>query len=254
MDDLNDSVWESCDNFISKSRLSTFSFCPLQFKKKYVDGIRDTDFNYAITIGSRFHQFADTFFDVAPQYPVDDWEDFIHPEFNDNEQHMLKWFISQERERLDLFNGDIDLWMPIARECKIVDATQEIRGIIDRIDKIDTDLLLVVEYKTSKSIYKPSLQKEFGFYKVLMKNDPRFKGYRVIGCVINPRLRKIEFMNPSRETTIEKQILNLRESISTGIFKPTCTGAKFAMCGLCSSCEEADLYQEYKRVDELANE
>lgn len=253
MDDFNQSKWDSCNNYISKSRLSTFSFCPLQYKKRYVDGIRDTDFNYAITVGTRFHEFADNFFDVAPLYPVENWEDFIHPDFNDNERKSLVWFINQERERLDLFNGNVDLWMPVARECRIVDDDNELRGIIDRVDAIN-DLLVIVEYKTSKSIYKPALQREFGFYKVLMQADPRFRGKKLLGCVINPRLRQIEFMNPSRDTTVDKMVINLREAIATGIYKPSCTGAKFAMCGLCSSCEEANLYQEYKQIDEHENE
>ncbi|MFA5248423.1 MAG: PD-(D/E)XK nuclease family protein [Dehalococcoidales bacterium] len=257
INELNDEIlykveidWDSCGDYTSKSRISTYTFCPLQYKKKYVDGIRDTSFNYAMTVGSRFHEFADNFFDFAPIYPKDKWEDFIHSDFNDNERISLSWFINQERERLELFDGDMDLWMPIVRECKIVDPLHKLRGIVDRVDKIN-DLYIIVEYKTSKSIYKPSLQREFGFYKILLQADPRFKGKKFLGCVINPRLKQIEFMNPSRESTVEKMIFNLRESVANGIYIPTCSGAKFAMCGLCTSCEEANLYQEYKNLGNM---
>ena len=239
--------WDDYSHYLSKSRLSTFSFCPLQFKKMYIDQETKLAPNYAMSTGTRFHNFAETFFDVAPNYPVDTWEDFIHPDFSPQEQSMIQYFIDQERERLSIFGGDIDKWMPIGCEMKFLDHKNQLRGIIDRIDQIN-DLIVIVEYKTGKSIYKPSLQREFGFYKILLQTDDRFKGKDITCCVINPRIGQIEFMSPSRESTIFKAIENLRNAITNDAFPPNCTPAKLAMCGLCNSCEEANLYQDYKKI------
>lgn len=232
--------WDDYPDYISKSRLSTYAFCPLQYRKKYIDKVIPQVANYAVTVGSRFHNFAERFFEVAPDYPPEMWSDFIHEDFTPNEKQMLQWFINQERERLDLYDGDFDLWMPQVREGKFINHEHGLRGIVDRIDVLD-DTFIIVEYKTSKSIYKPSLQGEFGFYVLLLQAYEQYKGKKFVGCVVNPRLGEIQFMSPSRETTILKRIDTLKKSIELDRFPPTCMESKMAYCGACS-IEEAGLY------------
>ena len=242
---MDDETWEAYSHYISKSRLSSMSFCPLKFKKNYIDGVRDDSPNFTLTTGTRFHNFAEAFFPVAYEYDPECWYDFIHEDFSPYERDMITWFIDREYERLQLLNNDIDLWMPVAREEKYLNHTLQLRGIIDRIDCIG-DTYVIVEYKTGKSIYKPAMQKEFGFYVLLLKEDPYFKDAKFTGCVINPRVQEIQFITPSREDTILRHLEKLRTAIANNDFPPSCTPAKFASCQMCSSLEEANLYQEYK--------
>lgn len=237
---MDDETWDKYSHYISKSRISTFKFCPMQYKKRYVDGIKDDKPNYSLTVGSRFHNFAETFFDIAYDYETDAWPDFIHEDFSLYEREMLEWFIEQETDRLKLMNNDRDLWMPKVREEKFLNHKLQLRGIIDRIDHLG-DTNVIVEYKTSKSIYKPGLQLEFGFYKLLLSEMPQYKDKKLIGCVVNPRLKEIQFMSPSREETVMKIINDLRTSIDTGEFERTCTGVKISVCKLCT-LDECGLY------------
>jgi hypothetical protein len=231
---------EHTKRLISKSQLGTWDFCPLQYKKRYVDGIK-SETNMTLATGSRIHSFCDTFFDFAREVPPEDWYTFIHPDFSEYEQRMIKRFLDYEWTRLVKFNMNYDLWMPIIREAMVVNEILGLRGIIDRVDKVGDDYILV-EYKTSKSIYKPSLQKEFGFYKYLMNNTDPYKSWNItMGCVINVRLGQVEYMAPSYESTIVKRLNAIKEAKETGVFLPTCSEAKFAICGLCD-IDEANLF------------
>lgn len=240
---MDESTWEKYSHFHSKSRLSLYSYCPLKYKKQYIDGIRDDTPNYSLAIGTRFHEFAYEFFPVAQQYDPSEWYSFVHDDFTDYEKRMLNWFIDTEIERLGILDNDMESWYPIVREEKFINEEYQIRGIIDRIDKISDDAYMIVEYKTSKSIYKPSLQGEFGFYSLLLQGDDRFKDAHFIGCVINPRIQQIEFMSPSRHSTIINRIETLNNAISNMEFKPYCTEAKFAMCNGMCEIEETNLFK-----------
>lgn len=240
---MDDATWEKYSHYHSKSRLSLYGYCPLKYRKQYIDKVVTESTNYSLAVGTRIHDTFYNFFEVARDYPISQWNDFIHPDLTDYEKSMVEWFIEAEQERLELCGNDFDIWMPIVREEKFINDEYQIRGIIDRIDQINDDNFLIVEYKTSKSIYKPSLQNEFGFYSLLLQGDERFKDKTFLGCVVNPRLRKVEFMSPSRHSTIIKKLEKLNTSIETMDFNPLCTEAKYALCnGLCS-IDEANLYK-----------
>jgi NADH:ubiquinone oxidoreductase subunit len=233
---------EDTKRLVSKSQISTYDFCPLQYKKRYVDGIK-SETNMTLATGTRVHDFCDTFFDHAKDVPPEDWYSFIHPDFSEYEQKMLKTFMDYEWSRLKIMNFDYDAWMPVLREAMVVNDRLGLRGIIDRVDKVGNDYILV-EYKTSKSIYRPSLQKEFGFYKFLMNNTQPYDTWNItMGCVINVRLGQVEYMAPSYESTILKRLTAIHEAKQSGIFLPTCSEAKFAMCKLCD-IDEAGLFNE----------
>jgi len=224
---------ELTKQLISKSQVSTYSYCPMQYKFRYVDGIK-SETNPTLAIGSRIHEFYDKFFEVAKEVAPEDWYGLIHPGFSPYEQKMIRCFMDYEWSRLKKFNNNYDLWMPIMRETMVVNEELGLRGIIDRVDKVN-DEYIIVEYKTSKSIYKPSLQKEFGFYKYLLNHTPPYDEWNItLGRVINPRLCQVEYMAPSKESTIVKVLKNLRESKRTGNFERTCSEGKYPYCQLCS--------------------
>lgn len=245
MNDLVDAEFDTHPEYISKSRISTFKWCPLKYKKNYIDGIRDNSPNHSLAIGTRFHAFADTLIKVVTdkEIPYSRWYELIHPDYSEYEKEMLTWFIDQEIDRLSEFNFDIDKWKPAATEYKVVNHKYGLRGIIDRIDIID-DLMIINEYKTSKSIIDQNLQQEFGFYKLLLSEDERFNKFtNVIGRVIAPRIKEVKMLTPSKETTILRNIEKLQNAINSGIFEPTCAEFKMSYCGNICTIEESKLYE-----------
>lgn len=237
------------DRLISKSHLTSMAFCPLQYKKIYVDKTVQQEDNFAMTVGTRFHEFADKFIQVAPEYRPADWEMFIHDDFTDYEKRMLQWFVSVERRRLVALDCDLEQWKPVFCEKTVLNEELGIGGTIDRLDKFGSGYC-IVEYKTSKSIYKQSLQKEFGFYKYLLSKDPVYKDYPVVmGMVINPRVQQIELMKPSYESTILRMIQKCQDIRNGGDVKPTCTESKMAICSCKCSIEDSQLYKPKSTED-----
>lgn len=232
---------EKTKELISKSQLSTYSFCPRQYKLRYVDGIK-SETNPTLARGSRIHAFMDSFHEIAKSYEPSSWYSFIHDDFTPDEKIMLKYLVNYEWNRWESLDHDVKKWMPVLHEQMIVNEELGLRGIIDRVDKIE-DKYIIVEYKTSKSNYKPSLQKEFGFYKYLLNHTEPYSSWDIpLGLVINPRIGQFEYMAPSREDTIIKLIDKIKQSKLNGEFPPSCTEAKNAICGLCS-IEDAQLFE-----------
>jgi len=232
------------DRVISKSHLTSYTFCPLQYKKIYVDKSVVQDENYAMVTGTRFHEFADTFMQIAHEYRPADWENFIHPDFTDSERDMISWFIDMERRRLIALDCDLDLWKPVFCEKMVINEELGIGGTIDRLDRFGSGYC-IVEYKTGKSVYKPSLQKEIGFYKYLLSTVPDYADYQIVmGMVINPRVRQIELLKPSYESTILKLIQKCQDVRNGGEVIPTCSESKMAICSCKCSIEESGLYNK----------
>lgn len=236
--------------YITKSHLTSYKFCPLQYRKSYVEKIQEERTNYALAIGLRFHDFADKFFDVCMDYPPEKWFDFIHDDYNVDETDYLIYFIQNEINRYNLLN-DKSLFLPFAKELKVTvdvegfdDPIKGIGGTIDRIDALENGTYRLVEYKTGGSFYKQSMQFELGYYVYLLSQHKDYKHMKFsYGTVINPRLGICESVNPSYISTIIKAIEQLKHARIHDIFEPQCTSAKYSACELCNSLEEANLFQ-----------
>jgi len=267
--------WDDCSDYTSKSRCSTFKFCPYQYKKVYVDGERSS--GYALTLGTRLHHWLEIFYDYCHLVKPEEWaEKFITSPYADFEKMMMNNFINDEIVRFYRLNGDLKLFVPRAREIKIVDPVNKIRGIIDRITddplviedykefllekfksgdikkaeaKILTsiidgslkEIICVEEYKSSKKIDEDDLGFEFGFYQLLLQALPEYKDKFMIGRLINPRLNVRMFIPIMGKTYVLKRIAKLREAVKNNEFRPNCNRYKFAFCRKCS-LEECGLY------------
>jgi len=146
------------DLSIRKSMIEDYEFCPLRFKKTW---LRDTPLNrraYIMDVGTRFHDFAAKFFDYCFALDPEDWEEMIHPDFAPMEVDMLKWFIEMERLRYRDHEkrGELDSWMPLQRELKMLVPAMQISGTMDRIDWAckEKNELAIIEYKTGFSFYR----------------------------------------------------------------------------------------------------
>ena len=216
---ITDDEWAAANDYLSKSRMILMDFCGIKYKLQYVDKCIPYESSRAANIGTRYHEFMERFMVVGQNYEPCKWSDLIHESFIDEEREMLEWTLDLERER---FVQNPTMWNPIAVEYRIVDHATKLRGIIDRIDQLDNETIDIIEYKTTKSINKQKLQKEFGFYDILLDSIKELDGYKRVYTVINPRLKQVVRLNPSRRATIFKRVEKIHEALETGKFSPLC--------------------------------
>lgn len=258
---------------LSKSKLSAFDFCPLQFKKRYIEKVPQEG-AYQLSIGVRVHNLFDQFFDYCDELSVDQWLTLVNDldDFTPFERDMVSWFIKMEQHRRRIYNT-IE-YKPIIREVDIYSNFLPIHGIPDRVDQIDPaivpymrgeistrsinrikkqlaegkKLLCIIEYKSGASFFIPGLKKEVSFYKLCIEGSGLYDDYIVAcGCVINPRLKRIEYIDFEMDKTTETRIKNIAWNIQNNLFVKDCTYAKYNACGLCDLVE-AGLSEDYIRV------
>jgi hypothetical protein len=260
-------------DYTSKSRLSLMKYCPKKYYHNYVLGEKDPQ-NFSMAVGSRFHNFAETFHKYALEVDPVNWYSFIHPSFAPYEVDMLKWFIDQEYKRL--VKGGREYFLPVSTEQMYYHHGLKIRGVIDRNDRVSPGMLsymakdvgftlsertfnkivdgvvegrkqlIIDEYKTGKSsiqskFTQDNIKDELTFYKIILKNLDEFKDWDIVcGCLINPQTKEINYLDFKRDATVEKKIYDLQ---NVKEYPPTCTENKYLKCSCCKTPEEAGLYQ-----------
>lgn len=223
---------------IRKSMLEDFGFCPHRFKKVWIDGVQRKP-NQVMLMGTRFHDFAEKFFEYALIVEPERWNEFIPKEFVPEEVAMASWFIQNERERYFALKdeGRLGEFLPILREFKLNSAKLFLEGTVDRVDWLNREkgLAVAVEYKTGKSINHESLTKQLAMY-ALMYHDMRLQGDIVGLRLINPRLGVQKDFKLERWHTdkVLKDIVKLRDALRSNSFPPKCTDVKFAFCRMCT--------------------
>lgn len=230
--------------YIRKSMLETYKFCPMKFRKEYLLG-QHNGANYMMLIGTRFHEFAEWFFDVYSGIDPDRWIELVPKAFMSEEQEWAAWFIEQEYLR---YQKDPDCFMPVMRETKIIDDDMCLSGTFDRVDRLNQDnLLAVVEYKTGKSYNEDSIVRQLAFYKLLWENNMKM-GTMLYMRYINPRLRKYELIK-FKSNAIDKVLLDIagmRKSLREDIFKYSCSPVKYIICHQCD-LDECRVYDYDER-------
>ena len=227
--------------YVRKSHIESYSFCPYQFKLQYVDELEIKE-SYAMTVGTRFHEFADKFFDICESYNTDQWYDFIPSSFGNYERSMAEFFIDYEIN--DVLIEENPMWFPAFRELELFHDDLLISGGIDRIDwVVPGKTVKLWEYKTSKKFDKKSLSRQFGIYKLLIED---ILGYEVVECVdLNPRLRTVTPVVPMNRIAVLELVDMIRYAYyNPETCKPKCSDVKYFICCVCRSMEEANLYTD----------
>ena len=223
---------------IRKSMLEDFGFCPHRFKKVWVDGIQRVP-NQVMLMGTRFHDFAEKFFEYALVFDQSRWMEFIPKEFIPEEVAMATWFIQNEQARYATLKeeGRLDEFLPILREFKLNSPKLYLEGTVDRMDWLSKEkgLVIAIEYKTGKTINHESLTKQLAMY-ALMYHDMRLPGMVVGLRLINPRLGVVKDYKLERWHTdkVLKDIVKLRDAIRSNEYPAKCTDVKFAFCRMCT--------------------
>lgn len=223
---------------LRKSCLEDFSWCPRKFQIVWLEE-RPVEANLMMLMGTRFHDFANSFFDYWELSSPEHWEDMIPKEFVPQEVSMARWFIQNERERYYKLEDDF-LFMPILREFKIEDSKLNIESTLDRVDWVDPDehTVKIVEYKTGGNVNTnwDTIRRQIAFYSILYERNIGTTDTVSHMGYINPRIgvdKTLAFTPPMK--VIAYDLLNsLRASIRDDYFPCVCTNNKYPFCKLCS--------------------
>jgi RecB family exonuclease len=146
---------------LSYSQISTYQTCPLSYKLQYIDGLKPTA-KWYFSFGETLHSCAEYFFSAKlPTFPtLEELLDFYQ------ENWSSEGWESPEQESAERTYGEQiirEFWrihtsnfrLPLAAErLFIVDVEGvKLRGYIDRIDKLDTGGLTIVDYKSNRELF-----------------------------------------------------------------------------------------------------
>jgi len=153
---------------LSYSQISLYQFCPLCYKLQYIEGLEPKEKGY-FSFGTTMHACAEYFFrvKVPPPPSLDELLRFY-------EQNWLSegYESAEEEANYKAYGREIlakfweihssDFRMPIAVEWMFhIDIEGvKLRGFIDRVDKLDSGGLAIVDYKTDRELFtKDDLEK-----------------------------------------------------------------------------------------------
>lgn len=229
--------------YLRKSMIESFNFCPMQFRKSWIEGISQ-ETNYKMIVGTRFHEFAYWFFDVCQAFPPEQWVELVPNVFTPFEQDMARWWIEQEHKRYIELDSDYEVFMPVQREIKLEDDSIAITGTCDRLDWIDKDagIMAITEYKTGGSYDEASIIRQLAFYKLIWDNTIKLGDIKYLRY-INPRRQdyKLIPMPSNVADIVYLNISKVRKAIREDILPYKCSAAKHPICNLCDA-EECGAY------------
>jgi hypothetical protein len=238
----------SSDDYIRKSMLESFDFCPQSFFKQWVMK-NDKEPNYKMLVGSRFHEFANTFFDYYQVVDPNHWKELIPEEFNEEEVDMGVWFLNYQLERYAQLNLEnrLNEFAPIYKELFMQCDSMRLKSTLDGAEWISKrdDTIRLVEYKTGSRLDVDAAYRQLAFYAVLwtLNGNP---GQVVKLRLVNPRLHawaECDYTKELAETAL-KRVVKLRDAIDRSYFPYKCTDGKFAACKLCSLEELPKLFPD----------
>jgi len=146
---------------LSYSQISLYQACPLCYKLQYIDGLEPKEKGY-FSFGTTMHACAEYFFKVKVPPPPSLEELLQYYEKN----WLSEGYTSAEEEASYKAYGremlarfweihSSDFRMPIAVEWMFnIDIEGiKLRGFIDRVDKLDSGGLSIVDYKTDRELF-----------------------------------------------------------------------------------------------------
>jgi putative RecB family exonuclease len=146
---------------LSYSQISLYQSCPLCYKLQYIDGLETKDKGY-FSFGTTIHKCAEYFFKVKVP-PPPSLEQLL--QFYEDNWLSAGYQSAEEEADYKAYGRELlarfwelhspDFHMPIAVEWMFnIDVEGvKLRGFIDRIDKLDSGGLAIVDYKTDRELF-----------------------------------------------------------------------------------------------------
>ncbi len=148
-------------NPLSYTQISLYQSCPLCYKLQYIDGLKPKE-KWYFSFGTTIHLCAEYFFKVRvpPPPSLDKLLQFYEKnwlsEGYESAEEAAK-YRAYGREILSKFweIHSADFRMPIAVERRFYIDIEgvKLRGYIDRIDKLDSGGVSIVDYKTNQELF-----------------------------------------------------------------------------------------------------
>jgi len=146
---------------LSYSQISLYQTCPLCYKLQYIDKLETKDKGY-FSFGTTMHKCAEYFFKVKVPPPPS-----LEKLLRFYEKHWLSagYESAEEEANYKAYGREMlakfwelhqpDFRMPIAVEWMFYIDVEgvKLRGFIDRVDKLDSGGLAIVDYKTDRELF-----------------------------------------------------------------------------------------------------
>ncbi len=146
---------------LSYTQISRYQSCPLWYKLQYIDRLEPKD-KWYFSFGSTIHACAEYFFKVrVPPPPL--LEELL--EFYEQNWLSEGYESAEEEAKYKAYGREIlskfweihsaDFKMPVAVEPRFYIDIEGVKltGYIDRVDKLDSGGLSIVDYKTDKELF-----------------------------------------------------------------------------------------------------
>jgi RecB family exonuclease len=146
---------------LSFTQISLYQSCPLCYKLQYIDGLKPKDKSY-FSFGTTMHGAVEFFFRVNTppppslaellEYYEGNWlsQGYTSPEeesrYKDYGRDILKRF-------WEIHSADFRLPVALERSFYIDVEGIKLRGFIDRVDKLESGGLSIIDYKTNKELF-----------------------------------------------------------------------------------------------------
>lgn len=228
--------------YVRKSHILSYNFCPLQFKKQYIDEVKQEE-SYSLTVGSRIHEFIQKFFYAIKKYDIHYslWHSLNPFDVGSFEHKQAAYIISYQVDRMITE----EVFYPAFTELNFSDHVKLISGTIDCAEYIDNSgSLRLVEWKSGKKFNSKDEILQLSFYaKALqcMLPDNPVKELRVVNTRIGEYM---DYGEPNYDI-VDQHIDKIKAAIlSQDEIKPNCSPGKYPVCQLCKDTYEAGLYSK----------
>ena len=154
---------------LSYTQISMYQTCPLLYKLQYIDGLQPKD-KWYFSFGATLHLCAEYFFrvKVPPPPSLDELLDFYEKswlsEGYESAEEEAK-YRAYGREILTKFwqvhRAGFNMPLAVERMFHIDIEGVKLRGVIDRVDKLESGGLAIVDYKTNQGLFtREDLEKD----------------------------------------------------------------------------------------------
>lgn len=246
---------------LSYSSISTYIECPLKFKLKYIDGLKEKPKPY-LSFGSSLHDALRFMYSYRPPPPSLDavleyYENNWIDEGYASQEEEEGYFVYGKRILTDFYNENIKSYRsPIAVEHHFnIDVEGvALTGFIDRIDKLEDNKAEIIDYKSGKNIFDLSDVEEseqLTLYQLAVKESIGLEVGRLTLYHL-PSQTPVSSKARSNDKieAIKRKILDVIELINKGEF-PAKEG-RFCPCDFPEHCPfYKHLYIEEKEEEKI---
>jgi putative RecB family exonuclease len=146
---------------LSYSQISLYQSCPLQYKLQYIDGLKPKD-KWYFSFGSTLHLCTRYFFRVKVPPPPSLQEllqfyeaNWIGRGYESAEEEANYRTYGREilSEFWEIHSADFKMPVAVERMFYVDIEGVKLRGIFDRVDKLENGRLAIVDYKTNRELF-----------------------------------------------------------------------------------------------------